>query len=702
MSPLAHRWLAAALLASACAPSPPAEPTQTGRAALAGAPALLVPFDFALVGTTTPTLVATVTGTTGPADVTFEWSANPAFVPSTTSVVTGIGSGANASLTLSGAQALTVGATLHWRARTDDGSGPGPWSSSRSFTVGPPATGAAWHATTDAQLRGGTLAQVTTSSGAAIIGFSATPIFFDDFESGSLAAWTVTGRAPPTYDVTNAVSAGAPSGTHVMKVVDLNTASSGATAMHDWGTALGRGAIDLWARVDAEGPRFSGGFLRGGTTAFAASLIWGGPPLALRYVNERSFVTELTPPVLVMPNTWHHLRIEYLDRATYDLDLDGQRVGTALLLQQNNGDLTRVAAGSSSTFASVINDYELDDVGVYPGTLSGTWTSPPISAADLGGGYGALSWSTPSARLRLQVEVLTATSWGLATDAELPGNAAGFTTSPVSLAALPVATHPALRVRAVLSRLAVIDASPRLDDVTVSGQSSTFTVAPVIASVPPGGTLTLLASGGTAPYTFFMASAPSGGTVSSTGVYVAGRSCDVTDVVSVLDATSAAAGSVISVTGCVVVSPGAAAVSPGSPVSFSATGGSGAGFTWSLFTNASGGSIGASTGQYLAGTGVGTDAVSVSDSLGNVGAATVTISATDAGGIDAGDVDAGGVDAGGVDAGSGDAGSEDAGAQPLRRLGVGCGCSSLDGPFLLLAVLAALKRAGSLSRCPRL
>ncbi|HTT72098.1 MAG TPA: hypothetical protein VMG32_12820, partial [Anaeromyxobacteraceae bacterium] len=71
-----------------------------------------------------------------------------------------------------------------------------------------------------------------------------------------------------------------------------------------------------------------------------------------------------------------------------------------------------------------------------------------------------------------------------------------------------------------------------------------------------------------------------------------------------------------------------ASVPPKGSATFTASGGIGTGFTWSLATNASGGSIDASTGAYTAGaTGSVADVVKVTDSLGNAGTTSVTVTA---------------------------------------------------------------------------
>jgi len=74
--------------------------------------------------------------------------------------------------------------------------------------------------------------------------------------------------------------------------------------------------------------------------------------------------------------------------------------------------------------------------------------------------------------------------------------------------------------------------------------------------------------------------------------------------------------------------PATASIAPRGTVAFTATGGSGSGYAWSLPTNASTGAIDASTGAYTAGPNGGvTDVVQVTDSLGNTAKASVSVSA---------------------------------------------------------------------------
>jgi len=76
------------------------------------------------------------------------------------------------------------------------------------------------------------------------------------------------------------------------------------------------------------------------------------------------------------------------------------------------------------------------------------------------------------------------------------------------------------------------------------------------------------------------------------------------------------------------VAPASSVVPTRGSVAFTGSGGSGAGYTWSLTTNASGGSIDSTAGTYTAGpTGSVTDVVQVKDSFGNGATANVTVTA---------------------------------------------------------------------------
>jgi uncharacterized protein (TIGR03382 family) len=76
------------------------------------------------------------------------------------------------------------------------------------------------------------------------------------------------------------------------------------------------------------------------------------------------------------------------------------------------------------------------------------------------------------------------------------------------------------------------------------------------------------------------------------------------------------------------ISAPSATVAPRGSLALSAGGGSRSGYTWSIATNASGGTINATTGAYIAGpTGSVTDVIKLSDSLGDTATTNISVSA---------------------------------------------------------------------------
>jgi MYXO-CTERM domain-containing protein len=156
--------------------------------------------------------------------------------------------------------------------------------------------------------------------------------------------------------------------------------------------------------------------------------------------------------------------------------------------------------------------------------------------------------------------------------------------------------------------------------------------------VAPRGRLALSAAGGSnTGFSWSFTANRSGGSIDSTGAYTAGATGSVTDTVKVIDSANGSATRDIAVTAGVSISPGSPSVGPKGTVTFTATGGSGTGFSWSLTTNGSGGSIVATSGAYTAGpTASVTDVVGVRDSLGNTATANVTVPSS-GGGCGSGD-----------------------------------------------------------------
>ena len=167
--------------------------------------------------------------------------------------------------------------------------------------------------------------------------------------------------------------------------------------------------------------------------------------------------------------------------------------------------------------------------------------------------------------------------------------------------------------------------------VTVSMATAALAVSPSPVTVAVGASQTFTASGGSGTgYTWDLPTNNSGGVITAAGVYTAGTTGGVTDVVRVTDSalhTATATVTVSMVTAALAVSPSPVTVAAGASQTFTASGGSGTGYTWDLPTNNSGGAITAA-GVYTAGTTGGVaDMVRLTDSASHTATATVTVTA---------------------------------------------------------------------------
>jgi uncharacterized DUF497 family protein len=151
-------------------------------------------------------------------------------------------------------------------------------------------------------------------------------------------------------------------------------------------------------------------------------------------------------------------------------------------------------------------------------------------------------------------------------------------------------------------------------------------IAPAAASVAPRGRLAFTASGGSnAGYIWALTTDNSGAALTQGGVYTAGTTGDVSDVVTFVDSVGNARSAAVTITSGVSITPASASLAPNGSQVFKASGGSGMGYTWTVTTNNSGGSMTAA-GVYTAGAKGGvTDVVTCTDSLGNTKTATVTV-----------------------------------------------------------------------------
>jgi uncharacterized protein (TIGR03382 family) len=151
-------------------------------------------------------------------------------------------------------------------------------------------------------------------------------------------------------------------------------------------------------------------------------------------------------------------------------------------------------------------------------------------------------------------------------------------------------------------------------------------ITPAEATVAPRGTQQFSAIGGS--NTGFSYSVQGNGSITPTGLYTA-SSLGGFDTVTVADSVGNTASSKVTVTSTLKISPSSAALVSGGTAQFTASGGSGAGFTWSVTGN-DGGTI-TQAGLYTAGAGTGTDTVTVVDSNGNSASVTVVVTGATAG-----------------------------------------------------------------------
>jgi MYXO-CTERM domain-containing protein len=151
-------------------------------------------------------------------------------------------------------------------------------------------------------------------------------------------------------------------------------------------------------------------------------------------------------------------------------------------------------------------------------------------------------------------------------------------------------------------------------------------VAPRQSTLPPRATRSIKVSGGYPPYHFSFISNASSGNVAQHGVYLAGPKGNRLDIVRITDAFGQTSTSTFSVTAEISVEPKGSKIAPRDSIGFTAKGGSGIGFVWSIAQNPSGGNIDASTGAYAAGPGTNcVDVIRATDSLGNIGEVSVSI-----------------------------------------------------------------------------
>jgi MYXO-CTERM domain-containing protein len=257
----------------------------------------------------------------------------------------------------------------------------------------------------------------------------------------------------------------------------------------------------------------------------------------------------------------------------------------------------------------------------------------PVQAAYGGGLYdGLILKLSPDAAAPLSVKPTSATVPPRGPQAFVPfGGSGGYQWSVSTNASGATIDH--------LGRYKA-GATPNVTDVVTlsdsAGASVTATVqvgpalsvSPAAPSVAPLGTVAFTTAGGSGTGNAWAISVNhSGGTIdAASGAYKAGGTPNVSDTVTVTDSVGNSATAIVSVGRGVSISPATPATPPLGSITFSASGGSGIGYAWSLASSGSGATITGATGVYKAGAiGNSSDTVRVVDSLGNSAMVNVSV-----------------------------------------------------------------------------
>ncbi|MBY0538355.1 DUF2341 domain-containing protein [Patescibacteria group bacterium] len=124
---------------------------------------------------------------------------------------------------------------------------------------------------------------------------------------------------------------------------------------------------------------------------------------------------------------------------------------------------------STNSLTDAITSTSTNDVGINIGFTVATTTSTAVDydEREIGNAWGSVTFTqnVTSGSIRHFVEYeVTTNAFELVPDSVLPGNSAGFTTSPINLASLDTTVYNVLRVTSVLSGSPTL---PRLQDMTI-------------------------------------------------------------------------------------------------------------------------------------------------------------------------------------------------------------------------------------------
>ncbi len=275
----------------------------------------------------------------------------------------------------------------------------------------------------------------------------------------------------------------------------------------------------------------------------------------------------------------------------------------------------------------------VDNSGKY--TVGSTGNVTDIVQASDGSGASVTATVSVGAGVSISPPSLTVAAKGTGTLTASGGSGLGYVWSlspaPSGGGIDSNGNYTAGAIGGVIDVVKVVDSfgnSASANITVTAGGTSSLSVSPANPSVAPRGALHFSSVGGTGAGTSWSLSTNrSGGNITASGDYTAGAASSVIDVISVSDSSGASATTSVTVGAGVSIAPSVAAVSVRSIQKFSASGGSGTGYVWSLFSKPSGGSIDQS-GNYTAGATAGvTDVAQVVDSLLNSASANVTVTA---------------------------------------------------------------------------
>ncbi len=534
----------------------------------------------------TPAVVAATTLTTTPASL----SAGQGFTVTLTLTKSGSAAASVTGVSLTGTTCATapptpvnnIGATLNltWSGCTAP-------STPQTLTLG---GSAAWQDTNTGatQTAGPTTAAVQVASGAQVnaTSIATTPPTLSAGQTFAITL-TLTKSGGSAANVTGASMSDAPS-CEVAPTFPLNDIPATQTLVWRNCTApatpgqLALSGTGAW--VDANAPTVVN------TTNAATAAITVQAPAAL----AASFHAQ--PPATASVGQPLALTVDVTNTSTAGGAAANGVTVTASTIGTATASCTAASPGASSISAGTTLTYSLTCTPLTAGTLAVVATVSG-TAANSGNALTTSATTTPATTIQ--------TPAGVAVTFAVQPPASVNAGQLVSLTANVRNTAPAGGAAANS-----VTVTPTVN--TVSG-----TAAATCTAASPGAST--ISANSTVAFTF-------GCTASGAGTLTFTATANGTAANTGTALVAAATTSPATVLAPVVITPATARVPHNKSRTFTASGGSGTGYAWSLSTNASGGSINPATGVYTAGaTRNVTDVVRVQDSLGNSATATVTV-----------------------------------------------------------------------------